>query len=143
MSKRTISGFCQICGTYRQSLHRDHIIPKFQGGSNELGNIQLLCANCHEDKTREDLKARVISPEQREKIAATLRGRPLSDEHRASIGASQVGREFSAEHRAKISAGVRARYESDPDYRKRVGKREKTPVKSPANGGSRGPGNAV
>jgi len=39
---------------WRYALHRDHILPKFKGGTDDPSNIQLLCANCHEDKTRED-----------------------------------------------------------------------------------------
>ena len=50
------SGECVKCGIWRQSLHRDHIIPKFKGGTDDHLNIQRLCANCHEDKTREDEK---------------------------------------------------------------------------------------
>ena len=51
-----ISGNCVKCGTYRISLHRDHILPKSLGGSNDPSNIQLLCANCHQDKTTEDIR---------------------------------------------------------------------------------------
>lgn len=50
------SGNCKMCGTFREVLHRDHIVPRAIGGSNELSNIQLICANCHQDKTKEDLK---------------------------------------------------------------------------------------
>lgn len=52
------SGPCQICGIQRLSLHRDHIIPRWRGGGDEPENIQWLCANCHEDKTRVDLTGR-------------------------------------------------------------------------------------
>ena len=43
-------GKCRSCGTERR-MHRDHIVPKSLGGSDNDSNIQYLCANCHEDKT--------------------------------------------------------------------------------------------
>jgi 5-methylcytosine-specific restriction enzyme A len=52
------SGPCQSCGTIRRSLHRDHIVPRWKGGTDDPENIQWLCANCHEDKTRYDLVGR-------------------------------------------------------------------------------------
>lgn len=52
------SGNCLRCGMWRKSLHREHIIPRCKGGSEEPDNIQWLCANCHEDKTREDMTGR-------------------------------------------------------------------------------------
>jgi 5-methylcytosine-specific restriction endonuclease McrA len=45
------AGNCEKCNTYRESLHRDHIRPKYLGGSDDPSNIQYLCANCHEDKS--------------------------------------------------------------------------------------------
>lgn len=50
------SGNCAICGTYRETLHRDHIKPKWAGGNNNPENIQLICANCHEDKTIKEIQ---------------------------------------------------------------------------------------
>jgi 5-methylcytosine-specific restriction endonuclease McrA len=50
-----------LCGIWRRSLHRDHIVPKFKGGGNEPENIQLICANCHEDKTVMDLTGEALS----------------------------------------------------------------------------------
>lgn len=52
---RNVSGNCVACGVWRKSLHRDHIIPRGLGGADDPENIQLLCANCHEDKTRDDI----------------------------------------------------------------------------------------
>lgn len=40
------SAQCQICST-RDDLTFDHIIPKIRGGSNDLGNLCILCANCN------------------------------------------------------------------------------------------------
>lgn len=46
---------CERCGTVRPQLQRDHIVPRFLGGSDHHSNIQYLCANCHEDKTKQDI----------------------------------------------------------------------------------------
>lgn len=43
------AGECERCGTQRPWLHRHHVKPKHQGGTDEDG-IALLCANCHEDE---------------------------------------------------------------------------------------------
>ena len=51
MNKRYRHGCCIKCGVFREALHRDHIIPKWNGGLDEETNVQYLCANCHEDKT--------------------------------------------------------------------------------------------
>lgn len=52
---RRPSGDCRKCNTWRRTLHRDHVIPRWKGGSDEPSNIQWICANCHEDKTRQDM----------------------------------------------------------------------------------------
>lgn len=38
---------CQHCGATRTSLHVHHIIPREQGGTDELDNLITLCARCH------------------------------------------------------------------------------------------------
>lgn len=83
---RRPSGNCAICGTWRQSLHREHIIPKWKGGSDDKSNIQWLCANCHEDKTREEnkgkpspMKGRVHSEETRQKMSRSALTRIARD----------------------------------------------------------------
>jgi len=88
------SGTCPLCGTWRQTLHRDHKIPKFKGGSDDESNIQYICANCHEDKSRDE-RIGVKRP-------------PFSDEWKANMATAQRGRVFTAEQREKISAGVKS-----------------------------------
>lgn len=36
------------------SYEIDHIIPLYQGGSNDISNLQALCRNCHGKKTLND-----------------------------------------------------------------------------------------
>lgn len=45
---------CQICfrqGLYVTATTVDHIVPKAQGGSDALSNLQSLCECCHKFKT--------------------------------------------------------------------------------------------
>jgi 5-methylcytosine-specific restriction endonuclease McrA len=43
---------CQICGKKYPSSHApgltlDHIVPKFQGGGNNIENLRLACKKCN------------------------------------------------------------------------------------------------
>lgn len=64
------SGNCKICGVWRQHLDTDHIIPKFQGGTDEPSNIQFICQNCHTDKSIKEQQERVFTAEHRAEISA-------------------------------------------------------------------------
>jgi hypothetical protein len=111
LARKHRSGACTLCGVWRYSLHRDHILAKCRGGIDEPNNIQLICANCHEDKTRADVTGvtagRRKSDETRAKISAALKGRPLSAAHAAhlrELRKKQIGHPCSPETRAKIAA---------------------------------------
>jgi hypothetical protein len=91
------SGPCKNCGVYRNTLIRDRIVPGYLGGTYTAGNIQLLCANCHQDKTELEQ-------------AAVNRGRSHSPEVKAKISAALQGRAKSPEMRSKISATLREQY---------------------------------
>jgi len=41
---------CRYCGRTDAPLHIDHITPIARGGSNELANLQVLCAPCNRAK---------------------------------------------------------------------------------------------
>ncbi len=55
-------GRCAWCGS-TDAFEFDHVIPVSEGGSGEVSNAQLLCANCHRWKT-------AITPNYRERRAA-------------------------------------------------------------------------
>ena len=44
-------------GTFEESgYEKDHIVEVCQGGTNDIDNIQLLCASCHSVKTKRFIK---------------------------------------------------------------------------------------
>ena len=47
---------CQLCGAGPNNdvLEVDHIVPRSKGGSNEAGNLQVLCARCNRGKSNRD-----------------------------------------------------------------------------------------
>ena len=49
---------CARCGRltdYPQGFQLDHRIPLFKGGEDKEENLQVLCIQCHDTKTNEDL----------------------------------------------------------------------------------------
>ena len=64
------AGLCQIClskgivnycAGKKYGAHVDHIIPKFEGGTDSDENLQTLCVPCHKQKTAAE-SARASSP---------------------------------------------------------------------------------
>lgn len=103
---------CPKCGAMRPRLQRDHIVPRWKGGADDPGNIQYLCANCHEDKTIEDLRDWKLSPEHKAKISRSLIGNKrrlgsrLSERQKAQISARHRGQPKTETHKAKIAAAL-------------------------------------
>ena len=49
---------CQGCGVVRMDNEIDHRVPLEQSGSNEDGNLWVLCTECHKTKTRKEAQER-------------------------------------------------------------------------------------
>ena len=52
-------GLCQVClqaGKYRPAKAVDHIVPKFEGGSDDDDNLQSICKVCHDIKTADEAR---------------------------------------------------------------------------------------
>lgn len=54
---------CKECGKGKEQsvLHADHIVPVSQGGSDELSNLQTLCAECNLAKSNKAFESKVGS----------------------------------------------------------------------------------
>lgn len=49
---------CAQAGLVVEATDVDHIIPKHDGGTNDMSNLQSLCSPCHKEKTaKEDSKS--------------------------------------------------------------------------------------
>lgn len=48
---------CNKCGVSvtNKTAELDHIVPVIRGGGNRLDNLQLLCKNCHTEKTKKEI----------------------------------------------------------------------------------------
>lgn len=48
---------CRLCQALLQAASEvDHIIPRMHGGSDDDSNLQVLCCNCHGEKSRLERK---------------------------------------------------------------------------------------
>ncbi|WP_454825398.1 HNH endonuclease [Paraburkholderia xenovorans] len=48
-------GCCAVCRILLpKDYHEDHVVPLTRGGSNDIGNIQLLCPHCNRTKSDKD-----------------------------------------------------------------------------------------
>lgn len=45
---------CQSCGALGAAFEVDHIVPRADGGTHHLANLQTLCRKCHIEKTARD-----------------------------------------------------------------------------------------
>jgi 5-methylcytosine-specific restriction protein A len=66
-------GICNVCGHHRR-LQRDHIVPKWQGGTDDPSNFQDICYDCHAEKTVREF----ASPEWAARCQAARDADPLS-----------------------------------------------------------------
>lgn len=65
---------CELC-SYSKTIDTHHIIPKFAGGSHSIGNLIVICPNCHALITRGFLilRDRKDIPRVRQKIIKSLK----------------------------------------------------------------------
>lgn len=74
--RASLPQLCTACGA-TEGLTLDHIIPRVYGGTNERANFQLLCATCHGEKSKMEVRHRHPAANQRagdrlrRKLAAT------------------------------------------------------------------------
>ncbi len=53
---------CRVMGRASPARAVDHVVPKSQGGTDELDNLQAICIDCHREKTaRESAQGRGTS----------------------------------------------------------------------------------
>lgn len=114
---RSKSGDCAKCGTWRQVLQRDHIVPRSIARklgwsleqTNATENLQFICANCHQDKSLAE-------------IAAANCGRVASESTRAKLSAAQTGRRHSEATRLKMRKPHRSAPPRTAEHRARQGR---------------------
>lgn len=48
---------CKLCSHSLKSTSQvDHIVPLFDGGSNDMTNLEILCVDCHSKKTQMEVE---------------------------------------------------------------------------------------
>ena len=82
---QTLGGKCNCCGETREEvLEIDHIIPLSWCGTNDIGNLQILCSNCHlkrhKGSTKDFVVVNDIQPEQTEELRSNTRESYMSAE---------------------------------------------------------------
>lgn len=66
---------CELCGAHEDqaALHVDHIIPRAQGGSDDISNFQSLCVTCNTSKRdRDDTDFRTVLSSYQERAEACV-----------------------------------------------------------------------
>lgn len=49
---------CHVCGDYypEAQLVNDHVVPRGEGGKDDITNMKACCITCHDIKTQEEAK---------------------------------------------------------------------------------------
>lgn len=50
-----LCAMCQKGGIIQPATEVDHVLPLFKGGTDDMDNLQPLCAQCHKIKTLHDV----------------------------------------------------------------------------------------
>ena len=112
-----LPAFCAKCGSTKD-LTIDHIIPRVRGGTNELANLQTLCAPCNQQKSRKEqrysrpAKHKTIKPPMITKLALLTEPAgftvQVSTTHRTHAGAlahfTELLAQFTQEQRQRQAA---------------------------------------
>jgi len=53
--QQPLCGECERQGRITPATQLDHIVPVHKGGTDDRGNLEPLCDNCHADKTARDM----------------------------------------------------------------------------------------
>lgn len=63
------AGLCQTCGKHvgKGDYHVDHIIPDGIGGKPTIANAQILCNDCHNEKTRKQDVPRIAKTKRQQR----------------------------------------------------------------------------
>jgi 5-methylcytosine-specific restriction endonuclease McrA len=82
------AGLCQPCkrvGILHQGTHVDHIVPKFEGGTDDHDNLQTINAECHASKTAAEA-ARAAGRQLSVRPACDVSGLPTDPSHPWRMG---------------------------------------------------------
>ena len=121
--RKSVAGHCLKCGIFREALHRDHIIPKWNGGEDEESNVQYICSNCHDDKTRAEHR----TPEYRAGRRQEQRKRWENPQEHVKASLKMLERYEDPAEREKARVRGVQHYENNPDARE---KQRKAQLKS-------------
>lgn len=68
-------GKCEKCRAVLKTgaWHGDHILPDVLGGEPVLANLQILCVECHKEKTAADVRRTRKADRQRDKDSGVIR----------------------------------------------------------------------
>jgi 5-methylcytosine-specific restriction protein A len=81
-SRNPLCVSCQTNGITRLATERDHVIPMFEGGTDDASNTVGLCAGCHKEKTQQESnRARGIVTKPRMRSGCDISGRPTDPDH--------------------------------------------------------------
>jgi 5-methylcytosine-specific restriction endonuclease McrA len=54
LMKSVFENTCAICGKVSDHTEIDHIIPLWNGGTDEVDNLQVVCYECHKKKSADE-----------------------------------------------------------------------------------------
>ena len=74
-------GYCWLCFTNFEPRHLviDHIVPKKQGGTDHIENLQLLCGNCNSIKGAGTMEEAIVKRQQQDKDWAKKKEKVLAE----------------------------------------------------------------